>query len=88
MPQITITVSQKLIDRAGVLTAEHNARTGESLTTVQMAKRILRRWAAAESVNALNTQAIADLETDIEMRRKAGMQAIQEEAETESATWD
>lgn len=88
MPQITITISQKVIDRAQVLATEHNAKTGESLTALQLAGRILRNWAAAQAVNTLATQALKDLDADLEVQREAGQQAIKTAVDTETTTWD
>ena len=87
MPDITITVSQKVIDRAQVLTTEHNAKTGESLTPLQLAGRILKQWAAGSALTALTTQAFADLEADLKAQREAGIQAITVASDAELATW-
>ncbi|KKM79808.1 hypothetical protein LCGC14_1346290 [marine sediment metagenome] len=84
MPDITITVSQKLIDRAQVLTDKHNARTGENLTPLQLAAQILKSWAAGEAVGAAITTAMQDFDDDREEQRVA---AITSASDAELANW-
>lgn len=85
MPQITITISQKVIDRAQVLTEEHNALTGENLTRLQLAGRILRNWAAAKSLGEAVTTVLENFDVDREADKIAAIQAA---SDNEIATWN
>ena len=85
MPKITITVSQKVIDRAQVLTDEYNARTGESLTKLQLAAQIIRKWASAQGVAAIAIAATEASDVGEADRRRASVDAA---INDEIATWD